>query len=207
MWDCLIEILNRLQNIFGIKTSHSTVVMKVMLVLLLGLTAALPENASGDGSTENTRWVDNYKTLNFVCPDHQSISLIISKHQNSYKDQVWDFGCKKTFSLLEFCYWTDYVNDINEKFDFTCPFGLVISGMNSHYNNKKEDWRWKYYCCGGEIQVAHNCQWSEYINGFDANLRWDVPVNYYLVGTSSYSDNSKGDRRWKYRYCAKTKPR
>ncbi|MEE6521162.1 hypothetical protein FKM82_019238 [Ascaphus truei] len=63
--------------------------------------------------------------------------------------------------------------------------------------------RWKYYCCIGKEEFEQDCQWSEYVNDFDANLRWEAPVNYYLVGTSSYYDNFNGDRRWKYQYCAK----
>ncbi|XP_075458756.1 hemagglutinin/amebocyte aggregation factor-like [Ascaphus truei] len=178
--------------------------MKVMLVLLLGLTAALPENASGDGSTNDKRWVNNYnQTLHFVCPGHQSISLIISEHQDGYKDRLWDLGCKKTFSKLSLCYWTDYVNKFDRNFDFSCPFGTAITGMDSYYDNKKEDRRWKYFCCKGDVPVAYDCQWGRYVNGFDAYLRWEAPTNYYLVGTSSYQDSSKEDRRWKYRYCAK----
>ncbi|XP_075458762.1 hemagglutinin/amebocyte aggregation factor-like [Ascaphus truei] len=181
--------------------------MKVMLVLLLGLTAALPENASGDGSTKDTTRVNNYnQPLNFVCPDQQSIGLIISEHQDGYKDRVWDLGCKKTFSVISFGYWTHYVNKFNEAFDFTCPFGMVITGMDSFHNNKN-DRRWKYYCCKGHMKVDHDCQWSEYVNGFNANLRWEAPTDYYLVGTASYYNTFNGDRRWKYRYCAKTKTR
>ncbi|XP_075455322.1 hemagglutinin/amebocyte aggregation factor-like [Ascaphus truei] len=207
MWDCLIETLNRLQNLPVIQASHSTVVMKVMRVLLLGLTAGLPENASGDGSTKDTTRVNNYnQPLNFVCPDQQSIGLIISENQDGYKDRVWDLGCKKTFSLISFGYWTHYVNKFNEAFDFTCPFGMVISGMDSFHNNKN-DRRWKYYCCKGHMTVDHDCQWSEYVNGFNAYMRWEAPTDYYLVGIGSYYNTFNGDRRWKYRYCAKTKPR
>ncbi|MEE6477736.1 hypothetical protein FKM82_011609 [Ascaphus truei] len=185
--------------------------MKVMLVLLLGLTASLPENASGDvflGSIKVRTWNNNYnQPLNFLCSGHQSIGLIISEHQNSYKDRVWEFGCKNTFSALSLCYWTDYVNDFDEKFNFTCPFATVISGMDSYYDNEKEDRRWKYYCCNGEDPVNHKCQWSKYVTGSDANLSWQAPINYYLVGTSSYHDRSNGDRHWRYQYCAKDKPR
>ncbi|MEE6477739.1 hypothetical protein FKM82_011612 [Ascaphus truei] len=178
--------------------------MKVMLVLLLGLTAALPENASGDGNTKDTRWANSYdQPLHFACQGHQSISLIISEHHNGNEDRVWDFGCKNTFSKPSSCYWTGYINNFDEAFDFTCPFGSVLSGMDSYHDNKKEDRRWKFYCCSGEVAIGHSCKWSGYVNSFDGYLRWDAPINYYLVGASSYHDNDKEDRRWKYQYCAK----
>ncbi|MEE6477738.1 hypothetical protein FKM82_011611 [Ascaphus truei] len=93
---------------------------------------------------------------------------------------------------------------MKEKLDFMCTFGTVISGMDSHYDNEKEDRRWKYYCCMGNEFFEQDCQWSGDVNGFDANLRWEAPTDYYLVGTSSYYDNFNGERSWRYYYCAKS---
>ncbi|KAM3926645.1 hemagglutinin/amebocyte aggregation factor-like [Leptodactylus fuscus] len=170
--------------------------MQAILVLLLGIgvvSAAPPE-----------RWVNNYdQVLNYECKSHQSISLIISVHDDKYEDRVWDFGCQNTFNNPGSCSWTAYVNDFDEEFTFTCPFGTVLSGMDSYHNNKKEDRKWRFFCCQGETTVQRNCKWSGYVNDFDGYLRWDPPPNHYLVGAQSYHDNYKEDRRWNYYSCEK----
>ncbi|KAE8590273.1 hypothetical protein XENTR_v10018002 [Xenopus tropicalis] len=102
--------------------------MKVTLLLLLGLAGIW---ADPEDNPEN-RWVNNYdEPLHFECPNHQSISLIISNHDNKREDRVWDFSCKATFSEQRFCYWTGYVNDFDQEFTFTCASGSVLTGMDS----------------------------------------------------------------------------
>ncbi|XP_063785030.1 hemagglutinin/amebocyte aggregation factor-like isoform X2 [Pseudophryne corroboree] len=128
----------------------------------------------------------------FQCQRHQSISLIISNHDNTYEDRVWDFSCKNTFNNPATCAWTNYVNCFDDEFTFVCPFGSVLSGMQSYHDNNTEDRRWKFYCCQGEVPVSRNCKWSDYVNDFDEYLRWDAPTNQYLTGAQSYHDNIRG---------------
>ncbi|KAM4677931.1 hemagglutinin/amebocyte aggregation factor-like isoform 1-T1 [Discoglossus pictus] len=182
--------------------------MKVAVTLFLAITAAFANTSTGRGVPEeagkNNRWYNNYdQPLNFQCQAHQSIGMIISIHHNSHEDRLWDFSCKDTFSRASSCYWTGYVNDFDQPFDFVCPFGSVLSGMDSFHDNKREDRRWRFLCCSGEISVSKDCKWSNYVNEFDDYLRWDAPPNYYLVGASSFHDNNREDRRWRYHYCAK----
>ncbi|KAG8438675.1 hypothetical protein GDO86_005024 [Hymenochirus boettgeri] len=75
--------------------------------------------------------------------------------------------------------------------------------MESIHDNKREDRRWKIFCCKGEVKVDSNCRWSGYVNDFDQYLRWDAPSDYYMVGLSSYHDNKREDRRWNYYSCKK----
>ncbi|KAM4677934.1 hemagglutinin/amebocyte aggregation factor-like isoform 2-T2 [Discoglossus pictus] len=181
--------------------------MKVAVTLFLAIMAAFANTSTGRVVPEegkNNRWVNNYdQPLNFQCQAHQSIGMIISIHHNSHEDRLWDFSCKDTFSRASSCYWTGYVNDFDQPFDFVCPFGSVLSGMDSFHDNKREDRRWRFLCCSGEISVSKDCKWSNYVNEFDDYLRWDAPPNYYLVGASSFHDNNREDRRWRYNYCAK----
>ncbi|CAN2390959.1 Dermatopontin, partial [Pristimantis euphronides] len=150
------------------------------------------------------RWVNDYdQVLNFACQRNQSISLIISIHANKHEDRVWDFSCQNTFDSPAFCSWSSYANDFDEEFTFICPFGSVLSGMESYHDNKREDRRWKFLCCQGDKAVQQNCKWSGYVNDFDSYLRWDAPSNYYLVGVQSYHDNKREDRRWSYYSCEK----
>ncbi|KAM4748683.1 hemagglutinin/amebocyte aggregation factor-like [Rhinophrynus dorsalis] len=163
--------------------------MQGALVLLLGISAVW---AAPEGLFRNTRWINSYdKPLNFQCQNHQSINLIISIHDNEKEDRLWDFGCQNTFSQPASCSWTGYLNDFDEELSYVCPFGSVLSGFDSYHDNNKEDRRWKFYCCQGEVAVNRSCKLSGYVNDFDAYLRWDAPANYYLVGAQSYHDNKK----------------
>ncbi|MEE6477737.1 hypothetical protein FKM82_011610 [Ascaphus truei] len=104
--------------------------MKVMLVLLLGLTAALPENASGDGSTKDTTRVNNYnQPLNFVCPDQQSIGLIIR----------WKyFCCKGDVPVAYDCQWGRYVNGFDAYLRWEAPTNYYLVGTSSYQDSSKE---------------------------------------------------------------------
>ncbi|XP_075176863.1 hemagglutinin/amebocyte aggregation factor-like, partial [Anomaloglossus baeobatrachus] len=149
-------------------------------------------------------WINNYdQVLHYECGSQESIKFIYSVHDNKAEDRVWGFGCQNTFYNPGSCFWTGYVNEFDQEFTFTCPFGLVLSLMHSYHNNDKEDRRWRFLCCNGETAVQSNCRWSGYVNDFDNYLRWDAPPNYHLVGAHSYHDNNKEDRRWNYYSCEK----
>ncbi|KAM4748685.1 hemagglutinin/amebocyte aggregation factor-like [Rhinophrynus dorsalis] len=151
------------------------------------------------------RWANEFdKDFHFACPKQQTLNSIISTHNDKYEDRLWDFTCKATFSQKGQCYWTNYVNWFDEEFYFTCPFGSVISGMESYHRNYEEDRRWKYLCCTGTQTYTSDCNWTYYVNTFDSYIHWQVPHNYFLVGISSYHDNYTEDRRWKFQYCAKS---
>ncbi|KAM3913882.1 hemagglutinin/amebocyte aggregation factor-like [Leptodactylus fuscus] len=170
--------------------------MQVILALLLGIAVV--------SAAPQERWANNYdQVLNYQCQSHQSINLIFSIHDNKREDRIWDFGCQNTFNNPGSCSWTGYVNDFDQEFTYTCPFGTVLSGMDSYHDNGREDRRWRFLCCQGETAVQRNCQWSGYINDFDGYLRWDAPPNHYLVGAHSYHDNHREDRRWNYYSCEK----
>ncbi|XP_075458764.1 hemagglutinin/amebocyte aggregation factor-like [Ascaphus truei] len=150
------------------------------------------------------RWVSDFdKDFQFICPKQQSINSVISTHNNYYEDRLWDFTCKPTFSQLGSCYWSNYVNCFDEEFSFTCPFGSVISGMASYHRNYEEDRRWMFFCCTGSQPYTNDCNWTYFVNDFDAYIHWQVPNNYFVVGISSYHDNYTEDRRWRFQYCAK----
>ncbi|XP_075066468.1 hemagglutinin/amebocyte aggregation factor-like isoform X2 [Mixophyes fleayi] len=170
--------------------------MQVIVLLLLSIAAAC---AAPEG-----RWVNNYdQVLKYQCQNHQSISFIISIHDDIFEDRTWDFGCQNTFNKAESCYWTSYVNDFDQEFTFVCPFGTILSGMESYHDNTAEDRRWKFYCCKGEALFTRNCRWSRYVNNFDHYLRWDAPTNHHLTGAHSYHHNTYEDRRWRFHSCEK----
>ncbi|XP_018419433.1 PREDICTED: hemagglutinin/amebocyte aggregation factor-like [Nanorana parkeri] len=167
------------------------------------MTAMLKEEPGRTGEAPQERWVNAYdQPLTFQCQQRQSISMVISIHDNGREDRMWDFSCKNTFNSAT-CTWSGYVNNFDQEFSYTCPFGSVITGVDSYHDNKAEDRRWRFLCCQGEVKATRNCKWSGYVNNFDGYLRWDAPANAYLTGAHSYHDNSKEDRRWNFYYCEK----
>ncbi|XP_078509571.1 hemagglutinin/amebocyte aggregation factor-like [Lissotriton helveticus] len=186
------------------------VTMRALVLLAATVATVFAESEAFQGApTEESeyklspRWQNGYdQPLLFTCPGQDSISSIISQHHNTNEDRVWDFTCKYTFSGSTSCHWSPYVNNFDEEFTYTCPFGSVISGFDSYHDNRPQDRRWKVYCCIQKSDMTSDCQWTNYVNDFDAYFNWQVPNGRYLVGVSSYHSNNREDRRWKYQHCA-----
>ncbi|XP_072123802.1 hemagglutinin/amebocyte aggregation factor-like [Mobula birostris] len=170
--------------------------MRTLGLLLLLVIAGI------HGEPSENRWVNDFDgELSFTCPTFETINTIISQHNNHHEDRQWDFLCRTSFSQQPFCTWSNYVNNFDEEFTFTCPFNSIISGVQSYHQNHEEDRRWRFYCCHAENVCLQNCVWTNYVNIFDGYFSWQVPDSSYLVSVSSYHDNHYEDRRWKYQYC------
>ncbi|XP_063058490.1 hemagglutinin/amebocyte aggregation factor-like [Engraulis encrasicolus] len=154
---------------------------------------------------KDLRWQNSFdEALFFHCPTLESISYIMSEHNNHHEDRLWDFHCQKTFTQTPSCFTTNWVNDFDDPLDFQCPSNSVITGMESYHDNRHEDRRWKFTCCNANYFCTGNCEWSGYVNDFDAIISWGVPSGHYLAGVSSYHENHHEDRRWKYLTCKNT---
>lgn len=140
-----------------------------------------------------------------------------SQHDNHHEDRMWEFGCKNTFDSGADCFWSPYVNDFDQKFNYECPPHHIIAGMSSYHSNKHEDRRWalilmfcvrslelmsiilmfcfcflhswQFYCCRSNGHCTASCEWTTYVNWFDELFHWTVPNQNYLVGAESYHEN------------------
>uniref|UniRef100_A0A4W5R8A6 Uncharacterized protein n=1 Tax=Hucho hucho TaxID=62062 RepID=A0A4W5R8A6_9TELE len=126
-----------------------------------------------------------------------------SEHHNKYEDRLWDFGCKATFDTATNCFTSSYVNAFDKPFSYQCPSHQVITGMHSYHENKYEDRRWKFTCCGASNFCTDTCQWTNYVNWFDEAFTFNVPPNSYLNAAESYHENKYEDRRWKFQHCTR----
>ncbi|XP_048463734.1 hemagglutinin/amebocyte aggregation factor-like isoform X1 [Rhincodon typus] len=161
-----------------------------------------PAQKPNDIKHPDSRWLNEFDDkLLFTCASFSTIGSVSSQHHSYYEDRLWDFQCKTTFSELPTCSWTNYVNNFDEEFTFNCPFGSIISGVEAYHENYYEDRRWKFYCCRVNNACNDQCSWTDYLNYFDDYFSWKVPDLTYLVGVSSYHNNYREDRRWKYQYC------
>ncbi|KAJ8314050.1 hypothetical protein KUTeg_008611 [Tegillarca granosa] len=91
------------------------------------------------------------KPLNFQCPTGQAISWIKSIHNNHREDRLFDFRCTNKCPKANSCHWTGYINNYDQRVDFVCPSGGMISGFKSVHSNHHEDRRWRVYCCRNSL--------------------------------------------------------
>ena len=107
--------------------------MSLLVLLLLGCVAG----------ARSQEWANDYDGyLYFECPTNQSVSHIISIHDNGHEDRIWAFECAPSTYSLETCSWSGYVNDYDEVLVYECSSGAgLIAGMESEHDNGSEDRR------------------------------------------------------------------
>ena len=88
-------------------------------------------------------WANDYDGyLYYECPTNQSVTHVISIHDNGPEDRIWAFECSPSQFSLETCSWSGYVNDYDEVLVYECSSGAgVIAGMESEHDNGSEDRR------------------------------------------------------------------
>merc|ERR1712187_474848 len=106
--------------------------------------------------------------------------------------------------------WTVWLNGWDAVFNYRCPNGGAVSGLESKHDNGKEDRLFQVRC--SEPQTHLISYESERAQGGWKN-DWDGPMNWQCTGMvagvsymHSEHSNEKEDRRWKYgcrTYCPK----
>ncbi|XP_069823535.1 E3 ubiquitin/ISG15 ligase TRIM25-like [Dendropsophus ebraccatus] len=153
---------------------------------------------------DTARWVNGYtQDFQFQCRSYRSIQSISSVHSNYYEDRMWELSCKNTFDEPASCTWSSFANSLDRSLKFTCPSGSVLSGMYSDHDNRRQDRRWSYLCCRGNINYGSNCEWTDYVNDYDKFFFWSTPTGRFLAGVASINNNEKQDRRWMFYTCEK----
>ena len=90
-------------------------------------------------------WVNDYDGyLYFECPEGQSISRLMSIHDNKHEDRMWAFECSSLEFGYDTCAWSGYVNNYDEMLLFECASGAgVVAGTESEHDNGHEDRRYR----------------------------------------------------------------
>ena len=90
--------------------------------------------------TNGQEWVNDYDGyLYFECPEGQSISRLMSIHDNGHEDRMWAFECLPLEYGYDSCAWSGYVNNYDEMLLFECASGAgVVAGMESEHDNKHD---------------------------------------------------------------------
>jgi len=142
------------------------------------------------------------------CSNDRVMTYVNSWHHNTYEDRQFVFECQAfKYTLTKNCEWsTNWINNFDAYFDFTCPTGKVIAGISSYHDNGPEDRRFKFKCCElqadmTEYQVINKGTWGAYKNDFDNRLEVWAASNSAFCGVSSYHDNGPEDRRFRFKTC------
>ncbi|XP_062603178.1 hemagglutinin/amebocyte aggregation factor-like [Saccostrea cucullata] len=95
-----------------------------------------------------------------------------------------------------------WVNEYDKPFNFTCPQHQSIHQIVSHHDNGREDRVFDFQCTS-YTKESENCFWTDYVNDFDQPLVFQCPRGGVLDGVSSYHDNHREDRRFRFYCCEK----
>lgn len=87
-------------------------------------------------------WVNDYDhEFTFTCPQHQTITRVVSHHDNHREDRVFDFQCSgKNEITSESCYWTGsisldfkWTNWRNTSYEYEKKLKTLISFHKSYF--------------------------------------------------------------------------
>merc|ERR1719443_1833733 len=94
--------------------------------------------------TNGQEWVNDYDGyLYFECPEGQSISRLMSIHDNGHEDRRWNYKCcVAANTCYHDCHYSPYINAYDEAMDYTVQDGYVVTGLESEHSNGNEDRRW-----------------------------------------------------------------
>jgi len=153
----------------------------------------------------NCYWHNNWDgRLSFVCPRKNNIYGAIKRmesyHDNRKEDRRWHFECSYEVQKAGHCAWTGWLNDWDDELHYKCPLSGYIAGFYSYHDNRKEDRRWRWFCCT-TVQGLEDCKWTNNINAWDGPMNYNVPSTRVINGLYSYHSNRKEDRQWKAYEC------
>jgi len=147
-------------------------------------------------------WVNSWDgVLSWYAGSNRMLSGFHSVHDNRREDRLYAFHSAAASGVS--CRDTGlrgYANYWDAQLHFDCPNNQALSRIYSHHDNRREDRRWKFGCCVVSSNVyLQKGGWTNYINGWDAQLDFGCKEDEVLVGVNSYHDNRREDRRWRFR--------
>ncbi|XP_035826016.1 hemagglutinin/amebocyte aggregation factor [Aplysia californica] len=107
--------------------------------------------------------------------------------------------------LLPLASGVSWMTDYDQQFTYECPEQHYLQTIESVHDNHKEDRVFNFGCAPMSTFFSGNeldsCEWTGYVNDFDALMEFQCHNDYIIAGISSYHDNGKEDRRFKFQCC------
>mmetsp|Transcript_5488 Transcript_5488/g.8345 ORF Transcript_5488/g.8345 Transcript_5488/m.8345 type:complete len:198 (-) Transcript_5488:543-1136(-) len=95
-----------------------------------------------------------------------------------------------------------FKNNYDNRFYFYFPSGsYALTGFGGKHSNYHEDRVWWFYIAQ-VTKTATSCNWTPYVNDWDASMHLNLASNQWIAGIDSYHDNHREDRRFKYYVCS-----
>ena len=147
---------------------------------------------SFDVDVQQTWQNERDKPLKVECGNRKAFYRVRSEHSNKREDRHWEWSCRTiATSTFDDTYWTDYVNDWDKRFFFSCKANYIMCGVESYHSNDREDRRWKFKCCHAKSHFTRNCELSDYVNDFDRTMDYNVGGSNVITGAYSYHSNDQ----------------
>jgi len=129
---------------------------------------------------------------------HHYVSGLMSHHNNGREDRrfrplVTSIGSSQHGLSL-----TNYVNNWDGQFAYTCPHNKAIVGMISYHHNHYEDRRWRFYCAAFHGVGFRAGGWPGWQTSWDAHFNINCG-HQPAIGFSSAHNNGREDRIWRIR--------
>ncbi|KAK3731287.1 hypothetical protein RRG08_025829 [Elysia crispata] len=143
-------------------------------------------------------------SFKYECPAGQMLSYVYSTHSNYYEDRRFKFECRAgpSNAVSATCTWSNWVNDEARPLNFICPANKAITGVHSYHTGIYEDRRFNFKCCDLKGYKTTGCALTDYRNGFDYSLTYNVPEGQVLAGWFSMYSGYHNDRRNKFLACS-----
>merc|ERR1712072_796532 len=129
---------------------------------------------------------------------HHYVSGLLSHHNNGREDRrfrplVTSIGSSQHGLSL-----TNFVNNWDGQFAYTCPHNKAIVGMISYHHNHYEDRRWRFYCAAFHGVGFRAGGWPGWQTSWDAHFNINCG-HQPAIGFSSAHSNGREDRIWRIR--------
>ena len=129
----------------------------------------------------------------FECNDGEGIYKFEGTFHESKLDRTWTWGCRKVTDSFDHCYWTDYLNGLDQHLNGNCPSQYLLNGVGSYFDSHAKDRKWKIRCCKSDKIAIDYCGPSK-INDHYAREKIEYVTEDELSivsGLESDHDNGK----------------
>merc|ERR1712054_580104 len=136
--------------------------------------------------------------MNWSVGGNNYVSGLRSWHHNGYEDRKFQPLVTTIGATQRHRHLTGWVNNMDGRFDYTCPTNYAIVGFYSYHNNGNEDRRWRFYCASFHGVGFRAGGWPGWQTSWDAFFSLSCGHNP-AIGFSSCHNNHREDRVWRIR--------
>lgn len=156
--------------------------------------------------------------LDYACAKGEVLVGVRAVYGYYARDRQWEARCGKLYpadNIVFNAQLTPFLNDWDQKFEFSGEKNAVITGIYSVHNNGRGDRRWKFRHAStkrsdqGTKGQSSNKQIfchdkgfpRHYVSRYWKDFTFNCPQNRFLNGVASRHNNKAEDRMWIFKCC------